>query len=487
MTGPGDPAGPGALRLWVRWLPVLAAPTWLLLPVPPCQDLPAQAALLQGAADGGGPFWITGPWTGHSAAFYGIGGLLARVAGGLVAARLLAILALVLVPLGAGRLARLLEGDEDLAVWGAALLGLGHVAFLGFLPFQVALGATLCLLPEVLRRSTTAGAAAWALGASLAIWALHALALPALWMGLWALAADRSRRVGALAALPLPLVLWWFTRADHGGLSWPADPGDLPERLARTWRFLGPPDRLPGWWLPGLWLTGMLAAHLWSLRRVPPQTRGALLAFLVFLVGAATLPDFLERPRIVHPWLRLAPFAGVLVVASLPRAEVRHLHRLATLLVLAVCAGRAMLLSAHESALLQPAAAAIRSLPPSEVVLGVTLHRPPAGSWMRTYPALHLPFLYQGAGLGATLAPFTHGDSPVRLRPGLDALADLALLDVRRYVLEGSAVATLAVTDGGDDPTFLAVTGLGDLPPCPVPFPAPWRCVRLRPLPDGPQ
>lgn len=491
MTGPaGTVRGPAPAtwpRLLVRWLPVLPVPAVMLLPVPPCQDLPAQAALLQAAANGQDPLWTTGSLLGHSTAFYGIGGLLARAVGGLVAARVLAMLAMLLLPLGTSRLARHLDGDEDLAAWGGALLGLGHLAFLGFLPFQVALGATLCLLPPILRRRTWPGTAAWALGASAAIWALHALALPALWMGLGFLAPDRRRRLAALAAVPVPLLCWWATRSGPGALLWPPAPLDLPARVLRLWRFLGPPAGPGPWWLPGLWLAAVLPKHLRSWRQSRPEGRGAVLLFLVFLLGAATLPDFLEQPRIVHPWLRLAPFAGGVIVAALPRTAVRLPHRLATVLVLGVLAGWTWMIGWHESALVRPAAEAIRSLPPHETVLGVTLHRPPAGSWMRTYPGLHLPFLYQAEGIGTTLAPFTHGDSPVRLRPGPAEVADLALRDVRRYVAEGSSMATLAVTDGSDDPTFLAVTGLAGLPPCPVPFPEPWRCVRLRPPQEAPQ
>lgn len=480
---PAAPVGsrdrPGPWRLLARWVPVLVSAAWMALPVPPVQDLPAQAALIQVAGQPD-PLWVQGPWTGHSAAFYGIGGLLSRVIGGLAAAQVLAGLGLLLLPLGAGRLARWIEGDEDLATWGGALLGMGHIPWMGFLPFQVALGATLCLLPEVLRRRTALGTAAWALLASAVVWSLHALALPGLWLGLLGLAPDRSRRLAALAALPLPFVIWQATGADHGGVLWPPDPADLPDRLVRPWRFLGPPSRFLGW-LPGTWLAGVAAWHLRGWPRSRPEARGAALVFLAFLALAAVLPDFLQRPRIVHPWIRLAPLAGALVVASLPRTEVPRVLRLLTLLVLCLCAAFTWVLALQERSRLQPAAEAIRSLPPGEVVLGVTLHRPPEGSWLRTYPALHLPFLYQADGLGSTLAPFTHGDSPVRLRPDAAAVADLALQDVQRYVAQGTPLATRVLTDGGDDPTFLAISGLRDLPPCPEPFPPPWRCLRLGP------
>lgn len=482
-----DSASSSRWRLLLRWFPLLPASAFLWMPLPPCQDLFAQAALLQVAHQGPDAFWTMGPWWGHSAVFYVIGGLIAEATGSLAAARLLAMVGLWLLPVGAWRLARHLDGDEDMAVWGGLLLGLGHLAFLGFLPFQVALGTTMCLLPETVGRKTSSGAVGWAAGSSVTVWALHALALPALWMGLLALAPDRRRWITIMSAILLPGLLWWITRSTSVAVVWPRDGLDPSEGFMRLWRFLGPPATGP-WWLPGLWLTAVILVHLGSWRRNRPEGRRVAVMFWAFLLGAITLPDYLQQPRIVHPWIRLAPFFGGMIVASLPRSEVRRVHRRVTGLVLAILIGWTWAIGIHENALLRPAAEAIRSLPPSEVVLGVTMHRPPAGSWMRTYPGLHLPFLYQADGLGSTLAPFTHGDSPVRLRHVPAAIAELALQDVRRYVDEGSALATLAVTDGGNEPTFLAIAGLGDLPPCGVSFPEPWRCFRLRggPMPPTP-
>ncbi len=466
----------GPLRGLARWAPLLVPWAVLAWPVPPIQDLAAQGALLEAVARGFGAFWTIGPWYGHSALFYLGGGLLAQVLGGALTARLLMYLALALIPLGTRGLARRLGGDEVLAALGGGVLALGHLSFLGFLPFQVALGVTLCGLPALGRARGCAATAGCAIGASALVWSLHALALPALWIGLWVVMPDLRRRLAALAAVPLPCALWRLTHEAPQGLLRPADPLDLVGRLERVWRFYGSPD--PWFWaLPGLGLVTLMLAHLAWWRRTGDQARMAGIAFLVFAVLGVVLPDFVEQPRIVHPWLRLAPFAGALLLSSLPRQAVRTVHRGLAAGLLTLWTLWTLVLAGHESRLLEAPAAAIRSLPPSGVLLGVTLHRPQPGSWMRLYAGLHLPFLYQGEGQGRTLAPFTHQDSPVRLAPDKAAVADLALRDVRRYVQEGSRVATMALTDGGDDPTFLQVTGLADLPPCRVPFPPPWRCV----------
>lgn len=86
---PQNAGVPGSIRMLVRWLNVAAPCTFWFWPFPPVQDLLAHAALLEATTRGTDSLWTYGPWYGHSAMFHAAGGLVARQAGGLLAARLM--------------------------------------------------------------------------------------------------------------------------------------------------------------------------------------------------------------------------------------------------------------------------------------------------------------------------------------------------------------------------------------------------------------
>jgi hypothetical protein len=449
----------------------------LLTSVPPIQDLPAHAALVQ-ALCWEGPLTLyetAGPFT-HSWLFYLMGAALQPLLGAYGATVALLGVSVVGLPLGVAALARRLGGDPLIAL-AAAGIAWNRAIVMGFLPFTLSVAAALYALAFVLdvqgaRRALVVAAA------SVLTWYLHAFGFAAFAVGVVVLTWSgwtRPSRQDALCALGLlPGVALYLASGAGGGLSgFVYEP--LGERVARLVLFAGPASVTL---LPELAAAGVVvvavAAHARGRAALPHPARRLLPLFGLFVLGTLSFPDFVESPRIALLTSRFLPFFAALLLASTPLAH--RIARVVALSLAAVAIGASALVLQAEGQRLSEAAIRIAAVGPGGPVLGVTAHRPQADSLLRTYAALHLPFLVQARGTAEVLAPFSHPSMPVHLRPEALSVAELSYTDVVAYVGAGSAIAARVVSDGGDVAGFVEATGLDRLPPCGLHLPAPWLC-----------
>lgn len=448
---------------------------------PPVQDLPAHAAMIAVLSDpGGSVFWETaGPLT-HSWLPYLLGAAAAPVAGAFGAAVLLLGLAAVAWPAAVLALSRAVRGDRVFALCAAGLAW-GQVLVLGFVPFSLASAAALFGVALLSRPLSPPLTFMWSVASAFLVWSLHGMGLVALAAGVVLLVRPPGRAAVALAGLvPAGLVLV-LSRDSGGGfeVAWGAE--TWHEHLTRLLLSLGPgsaagaPDIMPA-------LVVALASGLAFARRTPggpPRAPAAALA--LFVAGASLLPDLVLAPSIVLATTRFLPFFAGLALACAPRVTAPWRAAAVTLAMLSL--GWSTYLMRAEGARLAPEAAAIRDLEPGHRVLAAGAHRARDDSLLTSYSGIHLPMLYQAAGRGEVLAAFSHGDSPLRLRPEAAAVVDLAGRDVVAYVRTGARVCDRLLADAGDVPGFAEAVGADLLPPCEHPVPFPWVCKVLRPGP----